>query len=485
MLVQAVSQPWKRKAIQPRPVYNRVMMVYRGNPQSAASGTNTLAGLTGKVMWNDSPSLSTGILHNCALTTKGDVMCWGTATSAGSDYKENQHVPTKVEGVSNAVHISAGDNYSCAVTAGGNVACWTHGGNATYLQEGSDRLANIVQVSTNYYGKYACALTAVGSVKCWWSEDISYGGKLIQRAAQPLQVLDRDGNVLSGIAQVVVGGGITQAGYQSSAVSIQSGEDDPVGIQANHCFLTVAGGVKCWHSTFLSPDSPPKYYHDDVLQKYWPDFPDGVMRTGTDGNSSPLANVVQISAGELHFCGVTSLDTGGKVMCWGQESHGRLGGINQDGWVVTDDGSPLSGIVSVTAGMQSTCAIDKNGAAWCWGYGRWCSFPVLGKQCSDIHGIFYEAKKISTPPGGFSSIAGVFGEHACGLAKNTSTSTSVYCWGKGGEGQAGIDPSTMPSSNSAPVHFDVRLPVPNLVVPHRRARFGCNSSACTLKVGNK
>ena len=430
------------------------------NSPSSTAGTSTLAG---KVLWNDSPSLSAGMINSCALTATGDVMCWGgthRGTYAG-EMGNNQHVPTKVEGVSNAVQVSTGDNYSCAVTEGGNVACWTHKGSATYIQEGSDRLANIVQVSTHIYGDYACALTTRGSVKCWWSKDISYNGELIQRAARPLDVLDQDGNVLRGIAQVLARGQSTQAGYQSSAIAIQSGEDDPVGIQAHHCFLTAAGGVRCWHSTFLSPDRPPKYFHDDIPSVYWADFYNGVVHT--DG--SPLTNIVQISAGEAHFCGIMSLATGSKVMCWGQNFYlgdGDRSGLSYGAFskaveVITDNSTPLGGIVSITAGMSSTCAINKDGAAWCWGN---------------------NAKKISSPPTGFASLA-EGDEHSCGLAKSTGTTSSVYCWGENRYGQLGIDPN----SGSVPTQFDASRPVSGLVVPHRRAKFGCNSTACVLKVG--
>ena len=38
-----------------------------------------------------------------------------------------------------------------------------------------------------------------------------------------------------------------------------------------------------------------------------------------------LANIVQLSAGKDHVCALTSLASGGRVLCWGMGDNGRLG----------------------------------------------------------------------------------------------------------------------------------------------------------------
>lgn len=74
----------------------------------------------------------------CALTTTGQVYCWGTPSrtspaSAGACYPGNPScspVPALVPGVEGAVQIALGYGHACALTAAEEVLCWgldTHG----------------------------------------------------------------------------------------------------------------------------------------------------------------------------------------------------------------------------------------------------------------------------------------------------------------------------------------------------------------------
>lgn len=74
----------------------------------------------------------------CALTTAGDVYCWGTpshtspasASPCGATNPDCKSVPQLIHGVAKATSIGVGHGHACAVTAGGAIACWgldTHG----------------------------------------------------------------------------------------------------------------------------------------------------------------------------------------------------------------------------------------------------------------------------------------------------------------------------------------------------------------------
>ena len=79
-----------------------------------------------------------------------------------------------------------------------------------------------------------------------------------------------------------------------------------------------------------------------------------------------------ISAGASHTCGVT---TSGVVHCWGADDSGQLG----DGALADVSATrrpnpvPVAGgltFTSVTAGVDHSCAVAMDGAAWCWGCRR-------------------------------------------------------------------------------------------------------------------
>jgi len=135
---------------------------------------------------------------------------------------------------------------------------------------------------------------------------------------------------------------------------------------------------------------------------------------------------VAVAAGIDHSCGVTPE---GAAYCWGDNSNGQLG-----------DGSKTSSLVPVpiagglafatsggalSAGEESTCALTAVGAAHCWGY----------NDLGQIGDATTSARATPTPVSGglaFASISvGAF--HACGV-----TSTAVaFCWGNNVNGQLG------------------------------------------------
>ena len=82
--------------------------------------------------------------------------------------------------------------------------------------------------------------------------------------------------------------------------------------------------------------------------------------------AGPLRGVLAVSAGHAHTC---ALLTEGRVACWGEN------GVGQAGAPIVGDtparphlvpGLPQS-IVEVAAGYFHSCALDRDGAVWCWG----------------------------------------------------------------------------------------------------------------------
>ncbi|MBU5672177.1 hypothetical protein [Paenibacillus brevis] len=97
----------------------------------------------------------------------------------------------------------------------------------------------------------------------------------------------------------------------------------------------------------------------------------GQLGDGTSvGKSSPvqvlgLPAVRSVAAGGAHSVAVT---TNGHVYAWGSNSYGGIGNGGAGPPVTTPYWhSTLANIVSVSAGSDSSFAMDDNGQVWCWG----------------------------------------------------------------------------------------------------------------------
>ena len=391
-------------------------------------GSGTLAGIV---------QVSAGSPHTCAVTSSGGVKCWGRGRNGqlGNDDTGNTDAPVAVvdgDGSStplaNISQTSAGISHTCALTTSGGVKCWGHG---SYGQLGNDGafyeypvavvdgdgsstpLANISQISAG--SSHTCALTTSGGVKCWGSGTFGrLGNDGTSSTDAPVDVVDEDGGsgTLAGIVQVSAGDSYT-------------------------CALTSTGGVKCW-----GLGSNGRLGNDGTSSTDAPvDVVDG------DGSSTPLANISQISVGSYHTCAVTS---SGGVKCWGNGSSGQLG---NDGTSSTDapvdvvdgDGNstPLANISQISAGSHHTCALTTSGGVKCWGNGSSGQLGNDSTSSTDAPVDVVDGDGNSTPLANISQISA--GRHyTCAL----TTSGGVKCWGSGSSGQLGNDDT---SSKDAPV----------------------------------
>jgi len=136
-----------------------------------------------------------------------------------------------------------------------------------------------------------------------------------------------------------------------------------------------------------------------------------------------LANVMQLSAGDLHSCAVVS---DGTVRCWGSNRSGQLG----DG-TMTSSATPvtvrgLSNVRSIAAGNTHSCAVLADRTAKCWGSG-W-----LGDGASNG----------SLAPVVVSGLANVVEIEASLHTCARLASGSVLCWGPNTFGAVGDGTTT-------------------------------------------
>jgi alpha-tubulin suppressor-like RCC1 family protein len=177
----------------------------------------------------------------------------------------------------------------------------------------------------------------------------------------------------------------------------------------------------------------------------------GQLGTGNVGGVSAsavpvvgLSKVNEIAVGFDHAC---ALDQGGTVWCWGGNSNGQLGdGTVGDPRPRADTPAQISDVIHIAAGLQLTCAVKRDGTAWCWGLnnlgqlgnGSQVAQQPLPVQVNNVSDV----AQISS--GGY-EITGLYG-HVCAR----SNQGKLWCWGGNlfgeiGDGTAGSNPHATPT----------------------------------------
>jgi len=198
--------------------------------------------------------------------------------------------------------------------------------------------------------------------------------------------------------------------------------------QEHACARLSGGIVKCWgRDTFgeRGVDDTTAFIGDGV-----PSVEMGQMLERIDFGAGKTA--VHISAGGANTCAVLS---DGSVKCWGYNARGQLGngqiGINWLNSPRTLAPVNLQGeAIEVSAAMEHTCALLKNGAVKCWGYNV---EGALGLADNDYTDHPTPMKSIDFGSDTVKGLSSGIGYHSCVLLEGGG----VKCWGFNGSGQLG------------------------------------------------
>ena len=195
----------------------------------------------------------------------------------------------------------------------------------------------------------------------------------------------------------------------------------------------------------------------------------------------PLKNVLQVSAGRVHTCAVTT-DSG--AYCWGSDLEHQLGNVQQQGSsepvaVAGVNGAGLlTGIDRISAGSLHTCASKTDGSVFCWGsnsYGMLgAGKPAAALAYSETPVQVMRGLAGTNPP----PLAGVSrldagARHSCAVGAGGQ----VWCWGFNGKGALGAGEAVDHRSFAAPVLDANEAPLTGATGVSVGADFGRYSNA--------
>jgi alpha-tubulin suppressor-like RCC1 family protein len=177
--------------------------------------------------------------------------------------------------------------------------------------------------------------------------------------------------------------------------------------------------------------------------KCWGDNLNGELGDGTTTNSTTSVDVVglgsgvaSVSAGWQHTCAVT---TAGAVKCWGYNGDGELGdGTRTDSTTPVDVVGLGSGVAAVSTVDRHTCAVTTAGAVKCWGYN---DYGELGDGTTTDSTTSVDVVGLGS---GVAAVSAGWG-HTCAV----TTAGAVKCWGYNATGELGD--GTAPNYSTTPV----------------------------------
>ena len=349
---------------------------------------------------SDAVAVGAGWEHTCAVHATGEVSCWGDNSRGELGNGETTNsvaLPVKVDGLDDAIDITAGHWHTCALRSAGSVSCWgsNHDGQLGNDDIGVDSAAPVrargvsdaVSVSAN--GEHSCAVHATGEVSCWGD---NWQGEL--------------------------GNGESGAGMQSSVPVKVSGVTDALEVASgfNHtCALRESGKVSCWGDNEFGQIGNGQSFIEGVRDNSFFTEPDEVVS---------LDDAIAIAAGGAFSCAVRET---GEISCWGNNSDGQLG--NGEKFFSNPSPVAVSGIddaIGVAVGASHTCALREGGAVSCSGTNIW---GELGNGQDDL----FTSEQVKVMGIDDAVAISSSSRHSCVLHENGE----VSCWGSDWKGQTG------------------------------------------------
>jgi alpha-tubulin suppressor-like RCC1 family protein len=418
-------------------------------------------------------SISVGATYTCATDSVGAAYCWGQndvgQLGNGSTTNSLSPVAVQVTGAlasKSLISISAGSNSTCAIDSEGLAYCWGMTGAYPSLSEQNNSPKAVTttgvlkgkvikQISIGLYT--TCAVDTQGSAYCWGSNtNGSLGNSTTTDSATPVAV-----TTAQKFATISVGNNFACGVTTTSTVSCWGqNSNGQLGTNNTTQYLVPTNAYSSSSLAGKTVNSVSAGFTSTcVVDTAGGAYCSGANTAGKLGNNSTAASLqlttVVAPSVELAFkqlstqrdlsCGIAEND---RLYCWGDNSRYGLG---------TGSSAPAStgiptlvnsgGLINKTvrtvnvSDNMSVCAVDTNGATYCWGNNAGSSLGVAGGGTSNVT----SPTLITGEVVGKDIIDVVQGvRFGCAL----SSAGKVYCWGNSFAGNGNATTSANPSYSS-------------------------------------
>ena len=355
--------------------------------------------------------VSVGYHRTCAVTTRGDGLCWGwnhNGTLGTLDTASTVTSPSlvRLSPGQRFVAIDAGQYFmSCGLvatagTSARGVICWGEGGGRGYIVFPD----GVSPTSLSVGATQACSLGSDDALYCWGgSTDDAVGvgprepgpANIAQRVplpsgARPLHVSAGIGFTCAATTQDAHcwgGNGEGQLGTNSTTstnlpvavhmpsparlVSVSAGLDRACGVDSD-------GRGWCWGRNYSGALGDDTYANSRVPRP---------VATAAD------ISLRAIDTGWYHTCAVT---TTGAALCWGDNGDGQLATDNTyGGKTLRPVALPADSRVSmIDAGLAVTCLVDQSGVVHCAGVNYRAN---LGRGHTSVSTLLQTIVAVGTP----------------------------------------------------------------------------------------
>ncbi len=275
-------------------------------------------------------AVETGRFHSCALSSVGEVYCWGrnnARQSVPSATASNVAKATKVAGLLGVRGVAAGHDFTCAHLSDRRVSCW--GANSEGQQGHGDTtmvskpkivagLTGVLSLSGD--SNHLCAVRSDGGL---WCAGMNVDYQTHQTSGQKMVFTKRGGPQIPSLSAVVAGFKTTCAGSANGWACVGN---------------SLHGAMGDGSTT------------------------DAVSPAAVNVSAQPLADMA--TGYYAHF----ALTSGGDVWGAGHDSYGAFGLANtattRSNYVITGYGKA----VDVDGGYRNACVLSPAGAVFCSGY---------------------------------------------------------------------------------------------------------------------